>query len=135
MNVSVPSAPLPVRVLFLSRDESFVRTDTKLLRSLGVSAITHVSQSSQATAFLEKHPPKSDEDATLAAGAAHPVDIVISDEHLADAPASVFLYGLAKHPALKSQPVRRVLPVAGLCRRGADSWLAEICVVFQKSAV
>ena len=26
--------------------------------------------------------------------------------------------------ALKSQPVRRVLPVAGLCRRGADSWLA-----------
>ena len=37
--------------------------------------------------------------------------------------------------ALKSQPVRRVLPVAGLCRRGADSWLAEICVVFQKSAV
>ena len=32
-------------------------------------------------------------------------------------------------------PVRRVLPVAGLCRRGADSWLAEICVVFQKSAV
>ena len=38
-------------------------------------------------------------------------------------------------PALKSQPVRRVLPVAGLCRRGADSWLAEICVVFQKFAV
>ena len=37
--------------------------------------------------------------------------------------------------ALKNQPVRRVLPVAGLCRRGADSWLAEICVVFQKSAV
>ena len=37
--------------------------------------------------------------------------------------------------ALKSQPVRRVLPVDGLCRRGADSWLAEICVVFQKSAV
>ena len=105
MNVSVPSAPLPVRVLFLSRDESFVRTDTKLLRSLGVSAITHVNQSSQATAFLEKHPPKSDEDATPAAGSAHPVDIVISDEHLADAPASVFLYGLAKHPALKSQPV------------------------------
>ena len=30
--------------------------------------------------------------------------------------------------ALKSQPVRRVLPVDGLCRRGADSWLAEICV-------
>ena len=22
-----------------------------------------------------------------------------------------------------------------LCRRGADSWLAEICVVFKKSAV
>ena len=37
--------------------------------------------------------------------------------------------------ALKNQPVRRVLPVAGLCRRGADSWLAEICVVLQKSAV
>ena len=37
--------------------------------------------------------------------------------------------------ALKNQPVRRVLPVAGLCRRGADSWLAEICVVFQKSDV
>ena len=37
--------------------------------------------------------------------------------------------------ALKNQPVRRVLPVTGLCRRGADSWLAEICVVFQKSAV
>ena len=37
--------------------------------------------------------------------------------------------------ALKSQPVRRVLSVTGLCRRGADSWLAEICVVFQKSAV
>ena len=37
--------------------------------------------------------------------------------------------------ALKSQPVRRVLPGAGLCRRGADSWLAEICVVLQKSAV
>ena len=37
--------------------------------------------------------------------------------------------------ALKNQTVRRVLPVAGLCRRGADSWLAEICVVFQKSAV
>ena len=35
----------------------------------------------------------------------------------------------------KGTPVRRVLPVAGLCRRGADSWLAEICVVFQKSAV
>ena len=30
--------------------------------------------------------------------------------------------------AMKSQPVRRVLPVDGLCRRGADSWLAEICV-------
>ena len=30
--------------------------------------------------------------------------------------------------ALKSQPVRRVLPVDGLSRRGADSWLAEICV-------
>ena len=26
--------------------------------------------------------------------------------------------------ALKNQPVRRVLPVTGLCRRGADSWLA-----------
>ena len=37
--------------------------------------------------------------------------------------------------ALKNQTVRRVLSVAGLCRRGADSWLAEICVVFQKSAV
>ena len=37
--------------------------------------------------------------------------------------------------ALKSQPVRRVLPVDGLCRRGADSWLAEICAVFQKFAV
>ena len=37
--------------------------------------------------------------------------------------------------SLNNQPVRRVLPVAGLCRRGADSWLAEICVVFQKSAV
>ena len=37
--------------------------------------------------------------------------------------------------ALKNQPVRRVLPVAGLCRRGADSWLAEICVVLQKFAV
>ena len=37
--------------------------------------------------------------------------------------------------ALKSQPVWRVLPVVGLSRRGADSWLAEICVVLQKSAV
>ena len=37
--------------------------------------------------------------------------------------------------ALKSQPVRRVLPVAGLCRRGADSWLAEICVASKILAV
>ena len=42
---------------------------------------------------------------------------------------------VGKVGSVRSTPVRRVLPVDGLCRRGADSWLAEICVVFQKFAV
>ena len=37
--------------------------------------------------------------------------------------------------ALKSQPVRRVLSVTGLCRRGAASSAAEICVASKILAV
>ncbi len=88
-----------------------VRTDTKLLRSLGVSAITHINDSSQATAFLEKNFQNPQPDAT------GPVDLVISDEHLADAPASVFLYGLARHPDLKAQPVLVLTGTAESSRR------------------
>ena len=111
MNAPLPSVPLPVRVLFLSRSESMVRTDTKLLRSLGVSAITHISDSSQAKAFLEKNFQNAQPDST------NSVDIVISDEHLADAPASVFLYGLAQHPNLKNQPVLVLTGTAESSRR------------------
>ena len=114
MNAPQPSAQIPARVLFLSRSESSVRSDTKLLRSLGVSAITHINESSQAAAFLEKnfHSPQEGV-GRIEAG----VDIVISDEHLADAPASVFLYGLAKHPSLKSQPVLVLTGTAESSRR------------------
>lgn len=116
MNVSESMALESARILFLSRSESSVRTDTKLLRSLGVSAITHINDSSQATAFLERQAQEQVE-ATRLAGSASPVDIVISDEHLADAPASVFLYGLARHPALHAHPVLVLTGTAESSRR------------------
>lgn len=114
MNAPQSLTHMPARVLFLSRSESCVRTDTRLLRSLGVFDITHITESSRATAFLEKNFPGSQGDALPAEGA---VDIVISDEYLADAPASVFLYGLAKHPSLKTQPVLVLTGTAESSRR------------------
>jgi len=108
MHTPLSSPRLPVRVLFLSRSESSVRTDTKLLRSLGISSLMHLSESSQALALLEKQEKnfrESAEQTDSQTEAANSVDIVICDEHLADAPVSVFLYGLAKHPHLRKQPV------------------------------
>lgn len=97
-----PSPLLTLRALFLARSESSVRTDSKVLRSLGLSAITHMQESEQALALLEKQ--------SAVAGAKEvenikPVDIVLCDEHSSDAPASVFLYRLAKHEQLRAQPV------------------------------
>ncbi|MDR2489302.1 MAG: hypothetical protein LBD42_07410 [Desulfovibrio sp.] len=67
-----------------------------------------MSDSSQATAFLEKNTYSVQVDATGSVSrptCASPVDIVISDENLDDVPVSVFLYGLAQHPVLSSHPI------------------------------
>ena len=116
MNDFQPSSLLPARALFLSRSESTVRADARLLRSLGVAVVAHLTDSSQAAAFLEKSVQSPQADASHAKTASS-VDIVISDEHLADAPASVFLYSLAKHPTLKSQPVLVLTGTAESSRR------------------
>ena len=120
MHTPVSSPLLPVRVLFLSRNESSVRTATKLLRSLGISSLTHLGDSSQALAFLEKQLTdfhESAEQHNPRPEAENVVGIVICDERLADVPASVFLYSLAKHPALQSQPVMVLTGTAESSRR------------------
>jgi tetratricopeptide (TPR) repeat protein len=98
-----------------------------MLRGLGVSGITHMRDSSQAAAFLEKNarPAQSGNAAVQPARTA--VDIVISDEHLADAPVSVFLYTLARHPVLREHPVLVLTGAAesSRCLRSAGVYLLE----------
>ena len=107
MYAPVTLTTVPLQVVFLSRSESSVRTDSKALRELGVSGITHLRDSAEALAFLEKKFKATQSSAIAATGeksAEQLATLVLCDEHLADIPASVFLYTLAGHPELHRQP-------------------------------
>ena len=84
-----------------------MRMDVKTLRALGVNGFMHLAEASSALDYLGIERERLD--AVKAANgkipAANCVDLVICDEQLGDAPASHFLYNLARSPALSSQPV------------------------------
>lgn len=100
MYAPASSALLPARVLFLARRESGVRTDMRVLRSLGVQAIAQATGGSDVIARLEKDPllarPSPDK-----AG----IDALVCDELLEDMSAVAFLLALAERPALCKVPV------------------------------
>lgn len=131
---------MPTRVLVLSRSESSVRLDMQVLRSLGVTALTHMSDSAGAVAFLEK-----EQEALSAALAVvqtgtpsentfgkrkkrplSSIDLVVCDDELANAPASSFLYSLAEKKALRVQPV---LVLTGSPKTAREFSAAGICVL------
>jgi CheY-like chemotaxis protein len=95
---------MPTRVLFLARSESSVKMDERALRALGVSSfVRYAASSSSALQILAKEcRPTAVEELQNPDGA---TDLVVCDEQLGDAPATVFLYAMAKDPVLRRQPV------------------------------
>lgn len=107
MYAPLPTALKPAKVLFLSRAEGSVRMDVKILRTVGTSTFTHMTDTASALAHLLREKQRLAELAKLSSRRDHanPVDLVVCDEHLADGPVSAFLYALAGNQALVSQPV------------------------------
>ena len=101
MSTSAYADQLPARLLFLCKNESAVRMDTKSLRSLGISKISFTSNTSGALKYLTRKANSVGNQMTLPA----PADIIVCDEQLADSPVSVFLYTLTGHPDLNRMPV------------------------------
>ncbi len=100
MYTPLHGALLPAHILFLSRREPRVRTDTSLLRSIGVPGITHLTQTAAALALLRDR---------LAPGSAHDprnaVDMLVCDEYTEDGPAFDVVRALAEDPALQGFPL------------------------------
>lgn len=100
MYAPASSALLPARVLFLARSGPGVRTDVRLLRSMGVQSVTQAAKGRDVIARLEKDPrfaqPAQDKTG---------IDALVCDEELEDMSAAAFLLALAEHPALSKVPV------------------------------
>ena len=101
MSTSAYADQLPARLLFLCKNESAVRMDTKSLRSLGITKIYYTANISGALKHLSRKANSVGTQMTLPA----PADVIVCDEQLADAPASVFLYALTGHSDLNRMPV------------------------------
>lgn len=107
MYTPLPAAAKPVRVLFLSRSESSVRTDVHSLRALGMKEAIHRADTESAISFLKKERERRSgvERSSGKHDPGNAVDLVVCDELLQDGPASVFLYALAREGGMRSQPV------------------------------
>ena len=122
MNTSAHADQLPARLLFLCKSESAVRMDTKSLRSLGIAKISYTSNISGALKYLARKANSVGNQTTLPA----PADIIVCDEQLADAPASVFLYTLTGRPDLNRMPV---LVIASEAKSAKLYRTAGVCVL------
>ena len=129
MYAPLPAAVKPVRILFLSREESSVRMDVKSFRALGTTDITHLRDAVSAIAFLQKERKRClfVEKTTGKRPQANIVDLVVCDELLQDGPASVFLYALAREEGMRSQPVLVLASSAASAKalRAADVYVLE----------
>ena len=111
MYAPASSAHLPARIVFLSRQESSVRSDARALRSLGVRTITHTADGQELLEQMKSDPTWG---ARTAAEAA--VDVLVCDEQLKDMSALAFLQALAGLPAQRTMPVVVLTASPETCR-------------------
>lgn len=118
MHAPLPAALKPLKVLFLSRGESSVRTDVKGLRALGTAQFIHLADTNSAITHLlaEKERLAAMERLSGKRSLSNPVDLVVCDEHLGEGPVTGFLRELARHPAICSQPLLVLASTAATAR-------------------
>lgn len=102
MYAPLSAALRPVKVLFLSKNESAVRSDVRALKGLGVGTFIYAAGQEELLAFLEQ---EDKEKRSGLKGAKDMVDVVLCEDTLHGAPVSVCLYALAQRPALRVKPL------------------------------